>query len=232
MKIKAIVSSKGAPFSLQHVNLEEPGVDEVLVRIVASGVCHTDAIAVRGELPVQLPAVLGHEGAGIVERVGAAVSEVVPGDHVVIGFSSCGHCDRCRSGKNGACDDFSPLNMAGVNGHRRTPLSTADGVPLSLFFGQSSFVAYSTTPATNVVKVDRDVDLRMLGPLGCGFMTGSGTVLNSLEPGPGSSIAVSAPAQLALPASWLHVSLAAARLWRSISTISAWSWHWNWALRT
>ncbi|BEM64718.1 hypothetical protein AN414_24350 [Serratia marcescens] len=190
MKIKAIVTSKETPFSLQDVNLREPDIDEVLVRIIASGVCHTDAVVLRGNAPLPLPAVLGHEGAGIVERVGSAVTEVVPGDHVVIGFSYCGYCDNCRSGKNGACEDFVPLNSSGVNGHHRTPLSTMDNTPLSLFFGQSSFAAYSTTSAKNVVKVDRDVDLRLLGPLGCGFMTGSGTILNALKPEPGSSIAI------------------------------------------
>ena len=82
------------------------------------------------------------------------------------------------------------MNSSGVNGHHRTPLSTMDNTPLSLFFGQSSFAAYSTTSAKNVVKVDRDVDLRLLGPLGCGFMTGSGTILNALKPEPGSSIAI------------------------------------------
>lgn len=190
MKIKAIVSDTLKPFSFKDVELAEPGFDEVMVKIVACGVCHTDATVINGEIPTPVPAVLGHEGAGIVVSVGSGVTSIAPGDHVIIGFSSCGECEHCRTGKNGACDSFMLLNAIGKNRHNRTPLLTTEGEPLSLFFGQSSFATYSTTPASNVIKVDPSLDLRVLGPLGCGLMTGSGTVLNALNPRPGSSIAV------------------------------------------
>jgi aryl-alcohol dehydrogenase len=190
MKIDAMVTTPEQDFQKQTLNLAEPKAGEVLVRIVATGVCHTDATVLDHTIPVPYPVVLGHEGSGIVEKVGPNVTTVEPGDHVVLGFAYCGTCDNCLKGNAGGCEHMIPLNFGGKNQYGVTPLSTEEDQEVSQFFGQSSFATYSTVDEKNVVKVDKDVDLRYLGPFGCGFMTGSGTVLNSIEPEPGNSLVV------------------------------------------
>lgn len=190
MKIQAMVTTDVTSFEQQTLILDEPKADEVLVKIVATGVCHTDATVLDKSTPVPYPAVLGHEGAGIVEKVGANVTTVQRGDHVVLGFTYCGHCDNCLEGNAGGCENMLPLNFGGKNKHGETPLHTENNQDVSQFFGQSSFATYATVAEGNAIKVDKDIDLRFLGPLGCGIMTGSGTVLNSLAPEPGSSFVV------------------------------------------
>lgn len=191
MRVKAaLLEGENAKFNFTDVELDEPQANEVLVKIVASGICHTDAAAREGMMGVPMPAVLGHEGVGIVEKAGAEASEFKKGDHVVIGFSSCGTCEFCLAGNAGACENFNELNMYGAMRDGSHRIHTVDGQDVSVFFGQSSFSTYSTVNKTNLVKVPKDVDLRLLGPLGCGFMTGSGTVLNALKPEPGSSLTV------------------------------------------
>lgn len=190
MKIQAMVTTDVTSFEQQTLILDEPKADEVLVKIVATGVCHTDATVLDKSTPVPYPAVLGHEGAGIVEKVGTNVTTVQPGDHVVLGFTYCGHCDNCLEGNAGGCENMLTLNFGGKNKHGETPLHTENNQDVSQFFGQSSFATYATVAEGNTIKVDKDIDLRFLGPLGCGIMTGSGTVLNSLAPEPGSSFVV------------------------------------------
>jgi aryl-alcohol dehydrogenase len=190
MKIQAMVTTPEKDFQKQTLNLAEPKAGEVLVRLVASGVCHTDATVLDHTIPVPYPVVLGHEGSGIVEKVGENVTTVKPGDHVVLGFSYCGVCDNCLDGNAGGCENMIPLNFGGKNQQGITPLSTEENQEVSQFFGQSSFATYSTVDEKNVVKVDKDVDLRYLGPFGCGIMTGAGTVLNSLQAEPGNSFVV------------------------------------------
>jgi aryl-alcohol dehydrogenase len=133
--------------------------------------------------------VLGHEGAGVVEKVGMGVTTIQPGDHVVLSYSSCGGCPNCLSGKPYACEQFYPLNFEGKMADGTCRLHKGDQA-LSNFFGQSSFSHYSVANVRNVIKVQKDVPLEMLGPLGCGIQTGSGAVLNRLKPSPGSSLAV------------------------------------------
>lgn len=190
MKIEAMVSTPEKDFEKQTLMLDEPKADEVLVRIIASGVCHTDATVLDRTLPVPYPAVLGHEGSGIVEKVGSNVTTVQPGDHVVLGFAYCGHCDNCLDGNAGGCENMMPLNFTGKNKYGVSPLHTENNEEVSQFFGQSSFATYTTVDEKNVVKVDESADLRYLGPFGCGIMTGSGTVLNSLAPEAGTSFVV------------------------------------------
>ncbi|PTX61816.1 aryl-alcohol dehydrogenase [Melghirimyces profundicolus] len=189
MEIKAAVTAeKGKPFSVEQVQLEDPKEGEVLVKIVASGTCHTDMIARDQEYPVPLPAVLGHEGAGVVKKVGDGVRSVAEGDHVVLSFSYCGGCKSCLTGHPYACENFFELNFVGdsPNPPRRI---RRNGEYLTTFFGQSSFGTYALAGERNVVKVDREVDLSLLGPLGCGIQTGAGAVLNTLKPQAGSSFA-------------------------------------------
>lgn len=190
MKIKAAVTHRpGGEFELEEVELGDPRPEEVLVRIVATGVCHTDMVARDQEYPVPLPAVLGHEGAGVVEKVGDNVTTVDVGDHVVLSFSSCGECKSCLTGHPYACENFFDLNFAGTSYYQDHRLQK-NGQNLSTFFGQSSFGAYAVAHNRNVVKVDKDLDLSLLGPLGCGIQTGAGALLNTLKPQAGSTFAV------------------------------------------
>jgi aryl-alcohol dehydrogenase len=191
MKIKAaVVREKGGPFVIEDVELEEPRADEILVKIVSSGLCHTDLVARMQFLPVPLPAVFGHEGAGIVERVGSQVTKVKPGDHVAPSYLYCGSCDSCKQGRPGWCSDFRRLNFAGVRADGSLTLKkNGQGIHGS-FFGQSTFATHALVTERNTVKVNPDVPLEILSPMGCGIQTGAGGVINSLHPKPGSSIAV------------------------------------------
>ncbi len=186
----AVVREPRAPLVLENGHIEAPRPDEVLVRVVATGVCHTDMV-VRDQLfKTPLPMVLGHEGAGIVEAVGEAVTEVVPGDHVVMTYMWCGHCHTCESGHPAHCENMGALNFGGgrLDGSHAT--TDAQGQPVhDHFFGQSSFSTLALANEKNIVKVDKDAPLELLGPLGCGIQTGSGAVLQALGVKPGSSFA-------------------------------------------
>ncbi|MFC8662880.1 NAD(P)-dependent alcohol dehydrogenase [Streptomyces sp. NPDC057199] len=187
----AIIEGPGAPFTFAEVVLDEPRKDEVLVRMVAAGLCHSDLNVQAGRMPFPLPGVIGHEGAGIVEQIGASVTKVRPGDKVLLSFTSCEHCTSCRNGHPAYCDTWLPRNVTG--GKRRDGSSpiTREGVPVGgHFFGQSSFAEAAVVDARSVVKVDPEADLTVLAPLGCGVQTGVGTVWNVLAPRPGESLAV------------------------------------------
>ncbi|MEH3123455.1 MAG: NAD(P)-dependent alcohol dehydrogenase [Sphingomonas phyllosphaerae] len=190
--IAAVARQPHADFTIETLDVAAPRADEVLVRIVGVGLCHTDLVFRDQFVPYPLPAVLGHEGAGVIEAVGAEVSGLQPGDRVVLGFSSCGHCARCDDGLPSYCSDFPPLNYAGGRLEDGSTAFSAGGTPVSShFFGQSSFAAYTVVRARNVVKVvDPDAPLEILGPLGCGFQTGAGGVMRSMACPAGSSIAI------------------------------------------
>jgi len=189
MEIKAAVTHKqGEAFKLEPVQLADPALGEIRVRIVATGVCHTDAVA-RDLGIAPFPIVLGHEGAGVVDAVGEGVTDLKPGDHVVLSFAHCGGCGNCLTGHPTVCDTFNDLNFGGAMDDGSHRLSQGDQ-ELATFFGQSSFGTYAVVSARNAVKVDPEVDLALLGPLGCGIQTGAGTVLNRLKPDFGSSIVV------------------------------------------
>jgi aryl-alcohol dehydrogenase len=194
----AVVDELDGPFRVQDVLVDEPGPGEVLVRLTATGVCHTDGLARHGDLPFPLPGVLGHEGAGVVEAVGPGGEPggaPAVGDRVVIGWPSCGTCRNCRDGEPRYC---ARLGEALVGGHRllgpdagRSGLRRADGRPLaSHFFGQSSFATHCLTTAAALVPVPDDVPLDIAGPLACGLATGAGAVLQTLRPRPGDSLVV------------------------------------------
>ena len=193
MKIAAaICSEKGGSFSIEQVELDEPREDEILVKVAASGICHTD-MTVRDEFyGTPLPAVLGHEGVGVVERVGAKITKVQPGDRVVLTYNSCGTCINCQNGNRGYCDDFYGRNFAGLRGDESHTMCRDDHGVSANFFGQSSFATHSLANEQNVVKLPADlpIPLEQLGPLGCGIQTGAGAVMNALRPEAGSSIAI------------------------------------------
>ena len=191
MKITAaVVREKSEPFVIEELELDDPRDDEVLVRMAGSGLCHTDLVARDGFMPIPNPAVLGHEGAGVVEKVGSRVTKVKPGDHVVMSFRSCGACTSCVRGLPANCLDFFKLNFAGVRADG-TPTMKKDGKTVhAAFFSQSSFASHALAAERNVVKVDNDVPLELLGPLGCGVQTGAGGIINSLRARAGSSVAI------------------------------------------
>ncbi|WP_435208887.1 NAD(P)-dependent alcohol dehydrogenase [Streptomyces sp. bgisy034] len=187
----AVVESGGAPFTLSDVELDEPGPHEAVVRMVATGLCHTDLGVASGALPFPLPGVLGHEGAGVVEAVGAAVTGVAPGDHVVLSFTSCGGCHDCRGGHPAYCATWLPLNLIG--GRRADGTGTISRAGEELgghFFGQSSFAERALVDERSLVKVDPEVPLASIAPLGCGVQTGVGAVWNVLKPATGSTVVV------------------------------------------
>jgi aryl-alcohol dehydrogenase len=186
----AVVRAVQAPLALEELTLSDPRDTEVLVRVVASGICHTD-LSMRDQLyPVPQPIVLGHEGSGIVERVGSAVTKVAAGDHVVMSYHSCGHCPSCLHDGPNYCHDFFGHNFGGSRADGTNALSAPDGEMHGNFFGQSSFSTHAMCHERNVVKVSDDVPLELLGPLACGIQTGAGAVMNSLGVGPDTSFAV------------------------------------------
>ncbi|SDI99881.1 aryl-alcohol dehydrogenase [Pseudomonas flavescens] len=186
----AVTRSKGAPFVLEPARIRHPQGDEVLVRIVATGMCHTDMIVRDQYYPVPLPAVLGHEGSGVVEAVGPLVQNLAKGDHVVLTYGYCGHCLPCGSGQAAYCQEFFGRNFGGADPHGNCAIEDHRGEPLhDHFFAQSSFATYALSRENNTVKVSTQAPLELLGPLGCGIQTGAGAVINSLKVTPGSSFA-------------------------------------------
>ncbi|WP_334185497.1 NAD(P)-dependent alcohol dehydrogenase [Novosphingobium sp.] len=186
----AVVRENNGPFILEETRLASLRDDEILVRIVSAGVCHTDAAARAGLMPISLPAVLGHEGAGVVEQIGRAVTGCVPGDHVVLTFDSCGVCSECDDAHPASCRASVPLNFGGARQDGSHGLHSTMGPLSDRFFGQSSFATYAIANDRNVIPVTKDAPLHLLAPLGCGVQTGAGAVINSLRVQAGQSIAI------------------------------------------
>lgn len=187
----AVARAPRADFTIETVSLDGPRAGEVLVRIAGVGLCHTDLVARDQFIPIPLPAVLGHEGAGVVEAVGEGVTKVLPGDRVVLGFSSCGHCRRCAENLPSYCQAFPALNYSGARPDGSSPIRIGGEAVSGAFFGQSSFAAHAIVPERNIVKIDaKEVPLPLLGPLGCGFQTGAGGVMRSMACPAGSTIAI------------------------------------------
>jgi aryl-alcohol dehydrogenase len=186
----AVVPERSASFALEKLELCEPRPDEVIVRVVASGMCQTDLHGRDGYFGSPYPAVYGHEGAGIVHAVGSAVRSLASGDHVVMSFPWCGTCANCQQHKYCYCMQGRRLKMHGRRADGST-LMSRDGTPVySAFFQQSSFGTYALTQERYAVKVRSDAPLEALGPLACSGQTGAGAVLNALQPQPGDSLAI------------------------------------------
>ncbi len=190
MVTAAVARGPSRALEIEELEIEDPRSDEVLVRVSAAGVCHTDLIAWDQWFPVPTPVVLGHEGAGIVEAVGSCVRRVAPGDRVVLSFDSCGGCRPCARGRPSYCVEafersFSAERRDGTTAFHRGPEKVH-----SHFFGQSSFSTYALAMERSVVKVDPDIPLEVLGPPGCGVQPGAGAVLNALRCVQGTSLAV------------------------------------------
>src|SRR5882672_2417318 len=186
----ALVRQPRVPLSLEDIDVAAPRADEVRVRLKATGICHTDLVC-RDAFPVPMPIVLGHEGAGVVESMGADVRDLAVGDHVVLSFNSCGTCPNCGSHEPAYCHQFLGLNFAGVRLEDGSSPLSQHGKPINgNFFGQSTFASLAVARAKNVVKVERSLPLELLGPLGCGVQTGAGAVMNALKVRAGRSIVI------------------------------------------
>ena len=201
MKIQAmVINEPGAEFSMRSLELDEPRPDEILVRIAGVGLCHTDIDAAGGAWGFTFPAVLGHEGSGIVERVGSDVKKVAVGDRVVLTFRSCGECKRCLSGDPAYCYYMPALNYVGARSDGSKSIHLDNEEVTSNFFGQSSFATYALAYERNVVRAPEGAPLEILGPLGCGVQTGAGGIMRSLACEAGSSVVITGGGAVGLSA--------------------------------
>ena len=190
MKTLAAISTHAdKPFVFEELDLDEPRPDELLVRVEAVGLCHTD-LAVRAMWPEGVPIVLGHEGVGIVEAVGAQVTDVRPGDTVLLSFASCGDCGSCAAGAPAYCTRFQEANVSGARLDGSPTLSGSQGPVSGAFFGQSSFARHALCSRRNAVLIDPGLDLTHVAAFGCGIQTGAGAVVNVLEPPTDSRLVV------------------------------------------
>jgi aryl-alcohol dehydrogenase len=192
MQIKAaVVRETSSPFVIDTLELCEPRPDELIVRVVASGMCQTDLHGRDGYFAVsQFPAVFGHEGAGVVHAVGSAVREFAPGDHVIMSYPWCGTCANCRRQRLNYCLNARNLKNRGTRADGSTLLAKNGAPVYSAYFQQSSFGTFALTQERYAVKVRNDAPLELLGPLACSGQTGAGAVFNALKPNAGESIAV------------------------------------------
>lgn len=188
----AVLRGPDAPFTIEDVYPDALRPTEVLVRIVATGMCHTDLLARDPQLAARLgPVILGHEGSGIVHGIGSAVTGFERGDHVVLSFDSCGACSSCLTGSPAYCREFEARNLSARRRDETTGATSIDGGKIAArWFGQSSFAEFAIATDRNLVKVDRDLPLEKLGPLGCGIQTGAGAVMKEMRLAPGQRIAI------------------------------------------
>jgi len=201
MQITAAIAQRpGAEFTLEAAQLDAPRPDEILVRIAAVGVCHTDLVAREGAMPFTLPAVLGHEGAGTVVEVGSGVTKVAVGDRVALTFRSCGACERCKSGDPAYCYSMPALNYIGMRPDGSKAIRQGEAAVSSNFFGQSSFATHALAYERNVLKLPDDVPFEIAAPLGCGVQTGAGGVMLALACPAGSSILITGGGAVGLSA--------------------------------
>jgi len=191
MKVKAAVAYEGRnQFEIDELELSEPGPNDILVRIAGAGLCHTDVKALEGSMRVPKPGVLGHEGAGVVERVGERITKVKPGDHVVLTYDSCGACPACAGGDPAYCEQTGALNFRDARENEPGFFRKGNERIHGHFFGQSSFANYAIARAQNTIPVRKDAPLEILGVLGCGVQTGAGAIMNSLAAKSGESVAI------------------------------------------
>ena len=188
----AVQYEVGKPLVVDEVQLEDPQEDEIKVKMVACGVCHSDLTFMKGDMPAPMPVVMGHEGAGIVEKVGPRVTSVKPGDHVLMMVSySCGKCPLCAQGKPTQCVENLPvMMMACLPGTMGTTRLRKDGKPVNHIFGLAAMAEYAVVKERSVVKVREDAPLDKICLMGCGVTTGMGAAMNTTGMRPGESIVV------------------------------------------
>jgi aryl-alcohol dehydrogenase len=186
----AVAHAAHGDFAIEELTIDAPRAGEVLVKVAGVGLCHTDLVF-RDQIPYAFPAVFGHEGAGTIAAIGEGVEGLAVGDRVVVGFSSCGHCPRCDEGLPSYCRTFVPLNYAGMRVEDgSTAFANGQARVSSHFFGQSTFATHAITRARNVVKVETDAPLEILGTLACGFQTGAGAIMRTFACPAGSTLVV------------------------------------------
>src|SRR5918997_266718 len=200
MQIRAaVLSEMGAPrpyaqpnpLRIETLELDPPGPGEVLIRIAAAGLCHSDLSVINGDRPRPMPMALGHEAAGVVEELGPGVDDLARGDHVVCVFvPSCGHCEPCAEGRRALCEPGAAANGAGtlLSGARR--LRRRNGTPVNHHLGVSGFAEYATVAQESLIKIDLDVPLHEAALFGCAVLTGVGAVVNTARVEPGTGVAV------------------------------------------
>ncbi|HHQ4767423.1 TPA: S-(hydroxymethyl)glutathione dehydrogenase/class III alcohol dehydrogenase [Aeromonas veronii] len=192
IKCKAAIAwGPGQPLSIEEVEVMPPQAGEVRVRIVATGVCHTDAFTLSGEDPEGVfPCILGHEGGGIIESVGEGVTSVKVGDHVIPLYTpECGECKFCKSGKTNLCQKIRATQGKGLMPDGTTRFSK-DGQPIYHYMGTSTFSEYTVLPEISIAKVDPAAPLEEVCLLGCGVTTGIGAVMNTAKVKEGESVAI------------------------------------------
>ncbi|HWD50987.1 MAG TPA: NAD(P)-dependent alcohol dehydrogenase [Acidimicrobiales bacterium] len=187
----AVLRAPDSPYQLERVELAAPGPGQVRVRIAGTGLCHTDVLPRSPMSFAPLPIITGHEGSGVVEAIGSDVEGIAVGDHVVLSFDSCGACANCASGASAYCEAFFPRNLFGREMDGSTRVRDASGEDVSSrWFAQSSLATHCLATARNTVVVDADLPLELLGPLGCGILTGAGSILVALDVPPETSLVV------------------------------------------
>jgi alcohol dehydrogenase len=178
------------PLTIAHLTLDWPGQGEVLLKVAAAGLCHSDLSVINGDRPRPLPMALGHEAAGVVEEIGPGVDDLTKGDHVIMVFvPSCGHCLSCAEGRPALCEPGAAANTAGtlLSGHRRLK---RNGETINHHLGVSAFADYAVVSRRSLVKVDRELPLDEAALFGCAVLTGVGAVVNTARVQAGASVAV------------------------------------------
>jgi NDMA-dependent alcohol dehydrogenase len=189
--LAAVLYESGKPLVIEEVEVAEPQAGEVMVRMKAAGVCHSDLHVMKGDLPMPTPIIPGHEGAGIVEAVGPGVTSVAPGDHIVpIWRSSCGRCDYCQQGRPALCDLGTAMRFTGLMPDGKTRFRNAKGDSIRHYAGVSTFSSLSTMPEAAVVKIEGDFPLWKAALISCGVITGVGAVTHAAQIKPGATVAV------------------------------------------
>jgi S-(hydroxymethyl)glutathione dehydrogenase/alcohol dehydrogenase len=185
----ALCREHNKPVTVEEIAVDAPKRGEVMVKLGACGVCHSDLSAITGTIALPLPLVLGHEGAGVVEQVGEGVSDLAPGDHVIFSFIyMCGKCRFCVAGRPVLCLEQGKALTTPLEGTPR--VRDASGAPLGIFSGCGSMAEYATVSAENLIKIDPKIPLDCAALVGCGVTTGVGAVFNTAKVEPGSSVAV------------------------------------------
>lgn len=209
----AVARSKSEKLAVENLFLAPPRAHEVVVRLVSTGICHTDA-HVKNHGFCHFPSVLGHEGTGVVEELGSSVqgSGLKVGDNVVMSYAACGSCRFCRKAKPSYCVSHGDLNFSGARGDGSRTLKSVDGEEVAgSFFQQSSFASHALTTLSNLVKVDKSVPLAKLAPLGCAAQTGAGAILNTFGVSAGSNVLVTGCGAVGLSAIMAAARIAAAQ---------------------
>ncbi len=190
MRIRAALARAGQPFTIEDCELDSPSSNEVLVRVEACGICHTDLSAKDHGYGTPLPAVLGHEGVGRIEAIGEGCVGLEIGQRVVMSFGACGRCSSCSEGMPAYCRHALDFNLLGRRLDGSSPIRCADQPITGHFFGQSTFASHALACATNLVPVPEDLPIAAMAPLACGVQTGMGAVINVLRAGPADSIGI------------------------------------------